>query len=85
MLFGQSTSTDARHQHSLCGEWCPYKKAQNNGDQYSHKHSLPEPVMNAMKPTFRALVRSTKEMHSESKYSLNQLIENTVLKLPLHL
>ncbi|KAJ4449279.1 hypothetical protein ANN_00677 [Periplaneta americana] len=79
-IYFHKLSTDAKPQHGLCGEWCPYKKARNNAQQYSHKHSLPEPVMNAMKPTFRALAKPDllkKCVHGKTQNpneSLNQLI-----------
>ncbi|KAJ4433610.1 hypothetical protein ANN_15920 [Periplaneta americana] len=79
-IYFHKLPTNAKPQHGLCGEWCPYKKARNNAQQYSHKHSLPEPVMNAMKPTFRALAKPDllkKCVHGKTQNpneSLNQLI-----------
>ncbi|KAJ4447244.1 hypothetical protein ANN_09248 [Periplaneta americana] len=29
-IYFHKLSTDAKPQHGLCGEWCPYKKARNN-------------------------------------------------------
>lgn len=52
-------STDETPQHGLCpagaDSWCRYRRAEVSGEVYEHKHSLPETVMNLMKPIFRDL------------------------------
>lgn len=55
-IYFHKLSTDEKPMHNLCptGEktWCGYNKEK---ESYKHKHSLPEAVMNAIKPTFRCL------------------------------
>ncbi|KAJ4441133.1 hypothetical protein ANN_10983 [Periplaneta americana] len=52
-------STDETPQHGLCpagaDSWCRYRRAEASGEVYEYKHSLPETVMNLMKPIFREL------------------------------
>lgn len=58
-IYFHKLSTDEEPQHGLCpdGEnsWCGYKKAQSLNQTYSHKNSLPEAVLLAIKPIFRDL------------------------------
>ncbi|PIK40704.1 hypothetical protein BSL78_22459 [Apostichopus japonicus] len=52
-------STDEKPQHHLCpvGEesWCRFQKAEATGSEYSHKHALPESIMETIKPTYTRL------------------------------
>lgn len=52
-------STDKNPQHGLCPSgadtWCGFQKAKHTGSVYEHKHSLPEAIMTAIKPTYKAL------------------------------
>lgn len=52
-------SSDEKPQHQLCPTqsetWCKYNKAQQKGEKYTHKHSLPEAVMDVVKPIFKDL------------------------------
>lgn len=52
-------STDNIPRHELCpkGElsWCKYQRSLISGEKYTHKHSVPEPVMCEIKPIFRDL------------------------------
>lgn len=58
-IYFHKLSSDAFPQHGLCpsGEdsWCGYNKALETNEEYTHKHSLPEAVLAAIKPVFRAL------------------------------
>lgn len=54
--FYHNLSSDEKPQHHLCPNdsktWCKYNKAILNGESYTHKHSLPESVMEEIRPTF---------------------------------
>lgn len=58
-IYYHRLSTDAEHHHGLCPDgldtWCGFKKAKLSKQEYKHKHSLPVPVMSAIKPTFQFL------------------------------
>lgn len=58
-IYFHKLSTDDSPQHGLCptdaGTWCGYNKALLTNETYSHKHSLPKSVMEAIKPIFRDL------------------------------
>lgn len=54
-IYFHKLSTDARPQHHMCSEACPYRTAQREGKAFKHKNSLPEAVMNTIKPIFRDL------------------------------
>lgn len=58
-IYFHKLSTDELPQHGMCptdeNTWCGYHKAKKAGKIYKHKHSLPEAVMFAIKPVFRAL------------------------------
>jgi hypothetical protein len=58
-IYFHKISTDSEPHHGLCpkGEtsWCKYNCAIVTGEKYSHKHSLPVAVANAIKPVFRSL------------------------------
>lgn len=57
--FFHKASTDDHPQHALCNSgvdtWCGYKKAIENGEIYTHHHSLPFDVLEAIKPIYRDL------------------------------
>ncbi|XP_034256368.1 uncharacterized protein LOC117654216 [Thrips palmi] len=59
--FYHYRSTDAKPQHHLCpkGEssWCKYNKTQALKQQFKHKASLPEAVMDAIKPVYVDLTK----------------------------
>lgn len=54
--FYHKLSSDEKPQHHLCPNdsktWCKYNKAILNGESYTHKHSMPESVMEEIRPTF---------------------------------
>lgn len=58
-IYFHKLSTDDHPVHGLCPKgadsWCGYQKAKESGLIYHHKHSLPEPVLNEIKPIFRDL------------------------------
>lgn len=54
-IYFHKLSTDAHPQHHMCSEACPFKRAQRENKPFTHKNSLPEAVMNAIKPIFRDL------------------------------
>lgn len=49
-------SSDDNPNHSLCpigaDTWCGYNKASENGTKFTHKHSLPNEIMQAIKPIY---------------------------------
>ncbi|GFW73759.1 polynucleotide 5'-hydroxyl-kinase NOL9 [Trichonephila clavipes] len=58
-IYFHKLSTDSVPQHGLCptspDTWCGFNKAKLLEEAYSHKHSLPEPVLLAIKPIFKSL------------------------------
>lgn len=50
-------SIDGKPQHGLCptDSWCEYKKTKVTGENYTHKNSIPIPIMEIIQPIFRAL------------------------------
>lgn len=58
-IYFHKLSTDKKPQHGLCpmgaDSWCGYNKSLQTGEKYTHKHSLPEPVLIAIKKVFRDL------------------------------
>lgn len=58
-IYFHKLSTDAKPQHGLCpmgsDSWCGYNKSLETGEKYRHQHSLPEPVLLAVKKVFREL------------------------------
>ncbi|KAJ8872419.1 hypothetical protein PR048_026023 [Dryococelus australis] len=52
-------STDEKPVHHLCppgpDTWCKYRKAERTSDFHSHEHSIPEAVMEVVKPIYRDL------------------------------
>ncbi|XP_046680753.1 uncharacterized protein LOC124367720 [Homalodisca vitripennis] len=59
-IYCHTGSSDEKPEHRLCpqGEksWCKYNKAKAEGKMYEHKNNLPEPIMQAIKPIFKALI-----------------------------
>lgn len=53
-------STDDKPEHRLCPDgamsWCKYNKAKAENKAYSHTNTIPESIMTAIRPTFKALV-----------------------------
>lgn len=58
-IYFHKLSTNENPQHGLCpkGEesWCQYNRAIATNTTYTHNHSLPEPVLLAIKPIFKDL------------------------------
>lgn len=58
-LFYHKQSTDENPHHELCpkGEnsWCSFQKSVANKLPYSHKNSVPVPIMDFIKPVFKSL------------------------------
>lgn len=56
-------STEENPVHALCPKgldsWCGYQRQISGGDVYQHKHSLPEAVMDVIKPIYRDLANET--------------------------
>ncbi|GFX32505.1 uncharacterized protein TNCV_2174231 [Trichonephila clavipes] len=52
LIYFHKLSTDSVPQHGLCptstDTWCGFNKAKLFGETYSHKHSLPKPVVAAV-------------------------------------
>lgn len=52
-------SNDRQPVHSLCPPgpetWCKFRKAEASGESFEHKNSIPEAVMEAIKPTYKDL------------------------------
>jgi hypothetical protein len=62
--FYHKASTDANPHHPFCPphteqnpSWCGYKRSQVTGEQYTHKHPLPQVVLNAMRKIYTDLTR----------------------------
>lgn len=59
--YFHTLSTDDKPQHSLCPKgkhpWCRYNKAQELKTTYTHKNSLPEAIMLAIKPISKDLTK----------------------------
>ena len=57
--FFHKASTDDKPEHGLCPKgsdsWCGYWRAKESGQSYSHKHSLPQAVLDEIKPIYRSL------------------------------
>lgn len=53
-IFWHKYSTNEDPRHDLCNiDWCGYLKSVHDGMPYDHKpHSLPRPVLDAIKPVF---------------------------------
>lgn len=84
-IYFHKLSTDAKPQHGLCpkepSSWCGYNRSLVEGSEtYSHKHNIPEAVMDVLKPVFKALSDQAllrKCLHGRTQNtneSLNQLI-----------
>ena len=56
-----SASSDEQQQHEDYPDkedtWCKFKKAQRNGQVYSHKNPLPEAIVAEIKPTYERLTK----------------------------
>ncbi|GFW06661.1 uncharacterized protein TNCV_3287621 [Trichonephila clavipes] len=69
-IYFHKLSTDSVPQHGLCltspDTWGGFNKAKLLGEAYSHKHSLPEPVLLAIKPIFKSLSdkKTVRKMYS---------------------
>lgn len=77
-------STDAKPEHGLCprgrDSWCKFNKAKALKINYSHKRSIPEPIMLAIKPTFRALANPEllrKCLHGKTQ-NVNESVNNVI-------
>lgn len=85
-IYFHKLSTNEKPNHGLCPKgstsWCGYNRGlvDGNPEAYSHKNSLPEAVMEAIKPVFQALSSPdllSKCLHGRTQNtneSLNQLI-----------
>jgi hypothetical protein len=83
-IYFHKLSTDLKPQHSLCpsGEhsWCPYNRSLVTKEKYHHKHSLPEPVMLAIKNTFKDLANEEllkKCLHGKTQ-NCNESFNNVI-------
>lgn len=60
--FYHTLSTDEKPQHELCSKgiesWCGYNKSQELKTSFTHKNSLPELVMLAIKPVYQDLTKT---------------------------
>ena len=58
-VYFHKLSTNSNPRHQLCNiKWCKYKQAESNPDllkSFKHKNSLPEPVLEIIKPVFKDL------------------------------
>ena len=73
-IYFHKLSTDNNPQHGLCppgkDSWCKFRKAEAVGGSYEHKNSLPEAVLEEIKPIFRDLSDSallTKCLHGHTQ------------------
>lgn len=79
-IYFHKLSTNENPVHSLCPNdpdtWCKYRRS----DRYDHKHSLPEAVMNEIKPIFRDLCKDTllkKCLHGKTQ-NLNECVNSVI-------
>lgn len=89
-IFLHKLSTDDKPQHFLCpkgtSSWCKYNRAIETKEAYHHKHSLPVPVVEAMRPVFRNLTNPDllrKCLHGKTQNlneSFNSVVWNRVPK-----
>lgn len=82
--FLHKASTDSYPQHQFCPKgpdsWCGYQKAVDSAETYKHKHSLPNVVLEAMKPIYKDLCEDkllTKCLHGHTQ-NLNESFNNCV-------
>lgn len=58
-VYFDTLSIDVHSQHELCPKgitsWCKCNKALGENKTYTHKNNLPQAIMDAIKPTFKAL------------------------------
>lgn len=73
-IFLHKLSTDKTPQHGFCPSgpetWCKFKKAEQLGEPYHHKNSLPVAVVEAMRPTFKDL--ADRDLLSKCTHGLTQ-------------
>jgi hypothetical protein len=60
--------------------WCKFKNSASSGVAYEHKHSLPAPVMDAIKPVFRDLagVDPLKKYFHEKTQDPNEYVNSLI-------
>jgi hypothetical protein len=82
--FFHRKSTDENPMHEMCpdGEdsWCRYKKAIATNQHFSHKNSLPEAVMDTIKPIYRELSQPDllkKCLHGGTQ-NVNESVNNVI-------
>lgn len=73
-VFWHKLSNDDKHYHDLFTANCPYKKAVAAGTEntYKHKSSLPEAIMDEIKPIFRDLTHPSLLKKCLEGYTQNQ-------------
>ncbi|KAL8623788.1 hypothetical protein ACOMHN_054094 [Nucella lapillus] len=77
-IFFHKGSSDENPVHNFCDvAWCPYKQAQRDGTQYSHKtdkkHTyLPAAVMEKIKPIWKDLAKTELLIKCMRGYTQNQ-------------
>ena len=54
-IFFHKLSADKNPMLQMCTETCPNKRAKTENIEYQHKNSLPQVVMDQIKPVFRDL------------------------------
>jgi len=89
-IFLHKASTDQNPQHGFCPTdnktWCGYNLAIQNNTTYVHRHSIPEAIIEKMKPTFKDLSHTDllkKCLHGNTQNpneSLNNVIWSRVPK-----
>lgn len=84
--FCHSRSTDEKPEHRLCpvgpNSWCKYNNAKHEGtlSSFQHNNSLPEPVAEAIRPIYKALVAPDllrKCLHGKTQ-NVNESFNNVV-------
>lgn len=83
-IYLHKISMDDKPRHELCpkGEnsWCGYQRALVTGEEYSHKHSVPEDVMKELKTIFRDLTSKEllkKCVHGRTQ-NFNESLNNVI-------
>lgn len=83
-VFLHKYSTDDKPQHGFCPpgaeSWCRYQKSLVSGASYQHKDSLPEAVMELIRPIFRDLSHPDllrKCLHGKTQNS-NESLNNII-------
>ena len=58
-----SVSTDEKPQHHDCPQvdntWCKFLKAQKSNQQFTHKNSLPNAIVNEVEPIYERLSKTS--------------------------